>query len=193
MPAWPSYILRAGRVPVIQTTCGSTRASTSATRPSAIAGSNAPSTPAGDPSPSPSTIATPPAAPAPQALTPMLPPEGPEEVGAVAPSGRSAPPGRPGLQRAEPGVRQRVPGGERIARVVPHLAELGDPRLPGHAGHHRLVRAHAGQLVDAAEEAAADDRLVHERLADRDLPAGMHDGQPGAGPGAARRPVQPPG
>ena len=84
-------------------------------------------------------------------------------------------------------VRERILG---IEQVLPHA---GDPGAAGDLRHRRGPAADGRLLEQAAGEAGADDRLVHERRAERRARRGPELGHPSARAGPARRAVDPAG
>src|ERR671934_83694 len=64
---------------------------------------------------------------------------------------------------------QREAGRERVAFVEQVLPHAGDPRAAGDLGHHRGHPADLGLVDEPAGEARADDRLVDEVGAQREL------------------------
>src|SRR4051794_3509681 len=111
--------------------------------------------------------------------------ESPAANGTAAPSTVSAPAGA----SAAPDVTEREPFGERVGRVEHVLREAGDPGLAGDRRHHRGAPADGGLLHQPALEDGAEDALMQERLADRELPLRVEAGHAGAGAGAAGRAV----
>src|SRR3954464_9070472 len=68
---------------------------------------------------------------------------------------------------------QREAGGEGVGRVEQVLAHAGDRRAAGDLGDHGGAPSDLGRRDEAAGEAGADHRLVHERAVERELAAGM--------------------
>lgn len=97
----------------------------------------------------------------------------------------------PGQQHASsalplPDVANCVPLGKRIRGVAHDLRKLSNPRTTRDGGHDRWrprrPRGARGghHALDAAAKARAEDRLVHEVLADLQLAAGVAEGHDGA-------------
>src|SRR3712207_4296119 len=84
-----------------------------------------------------------------------------------------------------PDVAHGQTRGERVVGLQDVLRVSGDPRPALDGGHHGVLAADGGALVEQTAEGRPQDALVHERDAELELAAGVQSGHPGTGTGSA--------